>query len=132
MSLTDNDNVGTIQGGEGGVTKGDIDLLFEDTDNELRELVSIVSRFKFSIAKLASKMQALAEQYEYHVAGEVPRASKPLQDLGGTDGSRGTGGRASGRQTVRQTQLFDRPSRATQQKGKAPTGAAAEAKKEEE
>jgi len=116
--------VETIEEGEGGVTKGDIDLLFEDADNELRFIIAETSKLKYALNKLLHKFSALVEQYEYHAAGQVSGTGQAVQKMGGGHGGGGTGGRA-----LRQQQLFDRPSRPQDQKTQA--GASPEAKKEQ-
>lgn len=88
MTLTDTHGVETIEEGEGGVTAGDIDLLFEDADNELKFIISEVSRAKFVLSKLLTKFHSLVEQYEYHVSGQLSHKDGPLFSVDQSDGAR--------------------------------------------
>lgn len=93
--------MGTIEGGEGGVTAGDIDLLFEDADNELRHLMSAVAKLKFDFHKCRAKFENLVERYEFHASGTTSGAGQPLSEMGDSDDRR-----RPGRRTGRQQAFF--------------------------
>lgn len=91
MALTARYGVENIERGEGGVTAGDIDLLFEDADNELRELVSFTSRYKFQLSKLMQKLTNMVEQLEFHHGSKMAQAPLPFPEVG-----KGNGGESRG------------------------------------
>lgn len=120
------DSEGTIQGGEGGVTAGDVALLFEDADNELKNLQSFIAKLKFDFHKLRAKLTQLQEQLEFHY-GSVPETATPVPQMGESNGGE-RGGGASG-SNLRQQQSTAVASRSTKARVKAPPSPA---KKEKE
>lgn len=79
---------GTFKEGEGGVTNGDIDLLFEDVDNELKHNISVWSKARFDLAKLIQRLTNLTEQLEFH-HGSVAQTSFGFSQVGENNGGPG-------------------------------------------